>query len=591
MKNVSYAQFLQDRSVSILEEMEFDSFRTTHPVPDAAEVCVPVYKGFFKERVEAGGKERTFYVFIPTRHPASGPQVMLLAKDGQTAAELLAHTPWVDAAEEKGFALMALEPLEGTWNTAAALEEELPYLEAAYQFAVDRNLYSVNETGYYAAGYGAGGYVGQLYAAKHCSVLSGYVSIGGGGVEKELLASIGSESSVGDVLVKKREVPLPVWLIEEEDARPSALSYWRAVNRAELRWTDGGTEVYAPDIARAGSLINEQPVQQVRWSVHPWTSLEEDRDFVEEIWRFLRRVKRHAGITLNGTLRPAKTWKELGMRRYTAVIAGQAREWYVYVPSVHFRQPEKKLPLVLAIHGYSCSGELFMGDSEWYKVAEERGFFVLFASASVGGRLGGLHPANVPLPAWNSTVPQPEEGSDDLAYFRHVLQAVRAEYPIDPGRQYVSGHSNGSMMTQCLLFEMTGEFAAFAPEGACYNEFKPETTALPPFSKKVAAPVWLMKGTFDIGCQADFSPGSANRLMTEHFCRENGIDPDQTPVWTENGRFINRTYLDGSGDPRVIFTELAGYPHAYTPEVSWMVWDGFFSHFRRNEDGTITYLK
>lgn len=609
MKNLSYAEFLKNRRAEALTELEYDTLRTAHPKPSAGEVCVPVYTGFYKEKTAAAGQERTYYIFIPTRHPASGPQLMLLTRDGQTAAELLAHTPWVDLAEEKSFVLMVLEPADGAWDTAHALENEVPYLENAQQFAVDRNLYSVNESGYYAAGYGAGGYVGQLYAAKNCSVLSGYASIGGPDVPATLLNQLGAEVSIGDPVgqiyakknladarpasaaaVRKRDVPLPVWIIEDESECPNAVTYWKTVNRAELKSYQENADVYAPDIAKFGSLVNTQPVQQVWHSAIPGAANLCERGFIADVWKFLRRVKRHAGITLNGTLRPTKTWQELGMRRYTDVIAGLAREWYVYVPSAHYQDPEKKLPLVVAIHGYSCSGELFMGDSEWYKVAEERGFFVLFGSASVGGRIGGMFPNNVPLPAWNSFVPQQENGADDLAYFDHVVRAVEAEFPIDPGREYVSGHSNGSMMTQCLLVQRTAEFAAYAPEGFCFGE-NATSGVLPPYRDRVVAPVWFMKGTFDIGCQADFTPGCANREMVAYCCRENGIDPDQTPDETTNGRFHNRTYVDQSGNPCVIFTELIGYPHAYTPEVSWMIWDAFFSHIRRREDGTIEYLK
>lgn len=78
------------------------------------------------------------------------------------------------------------------------------------------------------------------------------------------------------------------------------------------------------------------------------------------------------------------------------------REWYVYVPESVKAQPEKPVPLVFALHGYTCAGEIYAGNSEWYKAADQHGFLVVHPTATPGqmemeNQVCSIQ--NVPLPA------------------------------------------------------------------------------------------------------------------------------------------------------------------------------------------------
>ena len=78
------------------------------------------------------------------------------------------------------------------------------------------------------------------------------------------------------------------------------------------------------------------------------------------------------------------------------------REWYVYVPESVTAQPEKPVPLVFALHGYTCAGEIYAGNSEWYKAADQHGFLVVHPTATPGqmemeNQVCSIQ--NVPLPA------------------------------------------------------------------------------------------------------------------------------------------------------------------------------------------------
>ena len=602
MKHLSYREFRESRSIAVLQALDDDVQRQYTPQQKGVDLKVPVYSGFYKEKTVIHEKLRKFIVFVPSRRKASGPGIFLLPPDHVSAEEFLVRSGWVELAEENGFVILAAEPFQGeAWNCIPA-DEEFEYIGALYQYSTNRNLYSINESSYYAVGYGTSADILQLYAAGNAALFAGIALIGGKGADENQLAQQGSRAVTGNVNGeicedKNRnvcDIPLPVWFVTGKNEKREDIACWIKINRTDLHYTDRETTVFYPDVSKSMSLLNQQPVQTVRW-----TQTEAVTDMTAQIpckaiWDFLRKVRRHAGTTLAGTLRPSKTWEELGLVRRTGLVEGREREWLLFVPGEHKRHPEKKLPLVIAVHGYSCSGEIFMNDSEWYKVAEERGFFVVFPSACVNGSLARAIPSmrdHVPLPSWNSSIPQDPEGPDELLFFRTMIDQIETDYPIDPERKYLCGHSNGALQTQCLMLQWPSEFAAYAPHGAALNELYNSDKAYPPYSEKSKTPMWLFKGTYDVGCGADFSGDSPNRRIVEYVAAHNGCDLSVGPEIRPNGNFINYTYTDDEGNPSVIFTELIDCPHAYSPEIAWVTWDQFFSHYLRKADGTLVYVK
>ena len=146
---------------------------------------------------------------------------------------------------------------------------------------------------------------------------------------------------------------------------------------------------------------------------------------LRRIWKdFLYRQRRWMSGP-GGDLRVTKDpVADLGMEYHYEGIGGWMREWYVYVPEQVKAQPEKPVPLVFAMHGYTCAGEIYAGNSEWYKVADKHGFIVVHPSATPGQMLmsnQACDPDNVPLPAWNFMHNAPD-GPDELEFFRAMLE-------------------------------------------------------------------------------------------------------------------------------------------------------------------------
>ena len=86
--------------------------------------------------------------------------------------------------------------------------------------------------------------------------------------------------------------------------------------------------------------------------------------------------------------------------------------------------------------------------------AEQRGFIVAYPN-SVGNHWNYLY-----------GVPGAPRGPDDVDFLIALTKVISAAYPVDTGRVYVTGISNGGFMAQRLACEANGPFTAFASVAA-----------------------------------------------------------------------------------------------------------------------------
>ena len=115
--------------------------------------------------------------------------------------------------------------------------------------------------------------------------------------------------------------------------------------------------------------------------------------------------------------------------------------------------------------------------------------------------------------------------SREDVYKRQVLSSVKNSYPVDSERVYVSGHSNGSLLTQRLMEERPLAFAAFGPQGAPYHMGLDGTAVDRTIHKDgIIRPVWLMMGAEDIGDQDKLDCGSINDRFLDMMCELNDLD-------------------------------------------------------------------
>ncbi len=126
----------------------------------------------------------------------------------------------------------------------------------------------------------------------------------------------------------------------------------------------------------------------------------------------------------------------------TERVGGFRRSFRLHVPAGydHDSEPQRRYPLVVALHGGVATGAIFERQSGLSAVADREGFFVVYPN---GIGIFSL------LRHWNGgycCARAAKIGLDDPAFLDRVRGWVSAHYPIDAERHYVIGYSNGGML-------------------------------------------------------------------------------------------------------------------------------------------------
>lgn len=116
----------------------------------------------------------------------------------------------------------------------------------------------------------------------------------------------------------------------------------------------------------------------------------------------------------------------------------------------------KKYPLVVVLHGYGADGLLqysYFGVRNWVDRGE---VFALAPDGLVDANNSHFWNADPACCAFGSQKP------DDSAYIAGLIDEAVANWPIDPKRVFVIGHSNGSFMAYRLACDHADKIAAIA---------------------------------------------------------------------------------------------------------------------------------
>lgn len=587
----------------------------THKILDICDPknpYAPKFSGTFELPVEYAGKKRRMLAYVPHDIRESTAGILVLGENGQTADDLLEHSGWCEIADteecKERLIVFFLEPENGAWNTNEAYgtpDGDVAYINAAALAAADRKLFCVHESKFYLVGCKEGGVLANMAAAYDPAFFAGVASVGGSAVSEQYLTDCGQayalnldgfEDPEHRKDIHKQDIPMPAWIIDDPTVSTGTgdaiLTYWRNACEAEegRRLSPDQYEYYR--VKETPYAPNqEKEAYRVCHSSIPGASEQYAKRLQRRIWKdFLYRQRRWMSSP-GGELRVTKDpVRDLGMEYHYEEFDGWMREWYVYIPQSVRQNPEKKVPLVLAMHGYTCTGEIYAGNSGWYDVADKHGFIVVFPSAlhaKVDMPEQGLMPDWAPLNAWNVFLE--DDRPDELKFFSFLLDKMIAEYPVDEHRVFATGHSWGSLMTEMLALGLTERFAAVAPcSGAFFGGAYEKMTSLPYAAENgVQLPIWMFWGTDEewlIPCEPTHE--NETGLTVELWLKRNS-KADMIPAdWaqrtnTVNGRFKDH-YFDREGTAPVQFTQVDYMPHATMPEMSFRIWEEFFSKFSRS---------
>jgi len=160
---------------------------------------------------------------------------------------------------------------------------------------------------------------------------------------------------------------------------------------------------------------------------------------------------------------------------------GHKRSYRLYVPA----KVASPAPLLVVLHGgtqSSASMEVQTGKG-FNRKADDTGALVVYPDSV------GIH--------WNDGREKAlnlfdERHVDDVGFLRALVASLRQQYPIDPQRVFVTGFSNGGMMTLRLACESTDVYRGFVAVAASLPEEISQNC-----HPATARPVELIDGTAD----------------------------------------------------------------------------------------------
>jgi polyhydroxybutyrate depolymerase len=227
----------------------------------------------------------------------------------------------------------------------------------------------------------------------------------------------------------------------------------------------------------------------------------------------------------------------VGESTQTIEVGGVSRTFHLYRP----QGLAGPAPLVVMMHGGFGTGEQAERDYNWDSEADGGHFLVAYPDGQ--GR------------AWNagSCCGEPARSNlDDVGFITAMVSDIEQQMPIDPGRVYATGMSNGAMMALRLGCQ-TDAFAAIAPVAG---------TLLTDCSTARPTSVLQIHGTADDRVPYNGGPGKA-------FAANGNPRVDGPSVESVNATWRS---IDGCGAPNSttagdVTTQVAGCPNGHTVEL------------------------
>ncbi len=497
------------------------------------------------------------------------------AKDAEELAQFAEHSGWREIAEEAG-AVLVLPLAEGGWEAQpAGLLPDL-YQETKDSFEVrdgGEALWGRNgklwcwETLVFVVGYGTG----AVFAGNSVLAHPGFAAASAlcGGVPTDF--SHGEERSEhlfvrkvsDDYGMRKKNVPVALGIIDVPDTDYQKVRAYFPGLRASNDYPAGLVWInFKPssDIKKKNRVLYNMIFRnRIRWNDGPDGSLA----FWEEIGDFEQNE-----AWINHSL-----WSK-----------GEKVDYFVHLPDGKTKKEAKGLAVVFSLHGRGEPAYMFAQKQGWDFVCDEMQDFLLVVPDS---------PGNI----WFL--------ERDGKVFKKMIRELERTYGIDTERVFLTGFSNGAVMTREMAWYAPELFAGVAMwGGAGYDtsalQKNPdcllqagcsgEARAL---AQRFSEEGWQMPAAFFYGdndpVAGPDTDGSLPLFLRANGCKET---PDLVYDGEENripsrhcmqkSRFAAQVYGDVDGKERVLRVLMKNMPHGAIMDESFYCWE-FLRKFRRKK--------
>ena len=229
--------------------------------------------------------------------------------------------------------------------------------------------------------------------------------------------------------------------------------------------------------------------------------------------------------------------------RQSISVAGQERTFVIRTPRDAPARGAKR-PLVLALHGGGGNGLISEKMTGFTALVEREGIIVVYPEGT------GRNPTR--LLTWNAKhccARAMEQNVDDVRFISTLLDTLIARYPVDPARIYITGMSNGAMMTHRLGIALARRVAAIAPVvGTLFGDEVRPAFPVPAIifngmaDKSVPYAGGTSGGPARRAWQSDARPA---REQGTFWAATNGCDA--TPTSTTRGTIVHTVYRCPAG--------------------------------------------
>lgn len=549
-----------------------------------------LWQGLLEMKISTGKEERSAILYVPREIPQGSPFVFLNVPEGEETVNFLIESGWMDAADRDSFCLFAAQPVNGHWGSAA---DEVEYLKTCYR-EEQTGRYFLPQLSAYVVGYGEIGAELQKVVMEEPIFVAAAAFLDASALDPVWLSKhkegnfhFGTET----IDIPFAEVPVPVWICSRERnaETEAAARFWIDASRAK---ENGEDPDYGNIYLQAADSMFTPEGHILKVAVRQEALSYKSRETTERIWNFVRQYYRYGRGTHSNMISRKVDYAAMGVdfHRFTDQN-GIEREYLVYVPA---SCAGKKAPLVLILHGASQTMRNMFENGLWYEIAEREGFVVASAESGLGPMptllSGDLAMAHRPL--WHDVITN--EQDTDMEYLDELADRLAAEYPIDPRRIYLTGHSMGCMTPIYLgTSKAANRFAAIAATSGIAmkkNKLYPE--------RRGGMPIFLTMGEYDLWPYAiDKQSPLTDALDT--YLIENGLaDRDNVEEirvrgaeQSQHGMYHDFVWKDAQGVPRVKYCWLEKWGHVSLPAPNYRFWNEWFSKWRLDENGDRIYDK